>query len=95
MTVKKDKVVEMHYTLKNETGDVLDSSKGQAPMPFLQGHGSGLKVRMYPLALILVRKAHISINYKHFSLCCIIVAFFKNIISQTIDHNRYSKIHLT
>jgi FKBP-type peptidyl-prolyl cis-trans isomerase 2 len=26
MTVKKDKVVEMHYTLKNETGDVLDSS---------------------------------------------------------------------
>jgi hypothetical protein len=30
------------------------------------------------LALILVRKAHISINYKHFSLCCIIVAFFKN-----------------
>jgi hypothetical protein len=44
MTVKKDKVVEMHYTLKNE----------------------------------LVRKAHISINYKHFSLCCIIVAFFKN-----------------
>ncbi len=40
MTVKKDKVVEMHYTLKNDTGDVLDSSKGQAPMPFLQGHGN-------------------------------------------------------
>ncbi|CAC9654644.1 FKBP-type peptidyl-prolyl cis-trans isomerase [bacterium endosymbiont of Bathymodiolus sp. 5 South] len=40
MTVKKDKVVEMHYTLKNDVGDVLDSSKGQAPMPFLQGHGN-------------------------------------------------------
>jgi FKBP-type peptidyl-prolyl cis-trans isomerase 2 len=25
MTVKKDKVVEMHYTLKNDVGDVLDS----------------------------------------------------------------------
>ncbi|CAC9457898.1 hypothetical protein [uncultured Gammaproteobacteria bacterium] len=33
---------------------------------------------MYPLALILVKKAHISINYKHFSLYYIIVAFFKN-----------------
>jgi hypothetical protein len=33
---------------------------------------SGLKVRMYSLALILVRKA------QHFSFCYIIVAFFKN-----------------
>ncbi|SMN11099.1 FKBP-type peptidyl-prolyl cis-trans isomerase SlyD [uncultured Candidatus Thioglobus sp.] len=40
MTVKKDKVVEMHYTLKNDAGEVIDSSKGQDPMPFLQGHGN-------------------------------------------------------
>lgn len=40
MTVKKDKVVEMHYTLKNEAGGVIDSTKEQEPMPFLQGHGN-------------------------------------------------------
>lgn len=40
MTVKKDKVVEMHYTLKNDAGDVIDSSQGKDPMPFLQGHGN-------------------------------------------------------
>jgi FKBP-type peptidyl-prolyl cis-trans isomerase SlyD len=40
MTVKKDKVVEMHYTLKNNAGDVIDSSKGKEPMPFIQGHGN-------------------------------------------------------
>ena len=40
MTVKKDKVVEMHYTLKNDAGDVIDSSQGKEPMPFLQGHGN-------------------------------------------------------
>uniref|UniRef100_UPI0034E04ECE FKBP-type peptidyl-prolyl cis-trans isomerase n=1 Tax=Candidatus Thiodubiliella endoseptemdiera TaxID=2738886 RepID=UPI0034E04ECE len=40
MTVKKDKVVEIHYTLKNDDGEVLDTSKGQDPMPILQGHGN-------------------------------------------------------
>ena len=40
MTVKKDKVVEMHYTLKNDAGEVLDTSDGKDPMPFLQGHGN-------------------------------------------------------
>ncbi len=40
MTVKKDAVVEMHYTLKNDAGDVIDTSSGKAPMPFLQGHGN-------------------------------------------------------
>ncbi|MEO1939464.1 peptidylprolyl isomerase [Candidatus Thioglobus sp.] len=40
MTVKKDKVVEMHYTLKNDKGDVIDSSKDKEPMPFIQGHGN-------------------------------------------------------
>jgi len=40
MTVKKDKVVEMHYTIKNDAGEVIDTSKGQDPMPFLQGHAN-------------------------------------------------------
>ena len=40
MTVKKDAVVEMHYTLKNDAGDVLDSSAGKDPMPFIQGRGN-------------------------------------------------------
>ena len=40
MKVGKDKVVLMHYTLKNDGGDVIDSSDGADPLPFLQGHGN-------------------------------------------------------
>ena len=40
MKVGKDKVVLMHYTLKNDAGDVIDSSDGGDPLPFLQGHGN-------------------------------------------------------
>ena len=40
MKVGKDKVVLMHYTLKNDAGDVIDSSNGADPLPFLQGHGN-------------------------------------------------------
>ncbi|KAA0446160.1 MAG: peptidylprolyl isomerase [Candidatus Thioglobus sp.] len=40
MNIKKDKVVEMHYTLKNDASEVIDTSKGQEPMPFLYGHGN-------------------------------------------------------
>ncbi|MFP6775854.1 MAG: peptidylprolyl isomerase [PS1 clade bacterium] len=40
MTIKKDKVVEMHYTLKSDSGEVIDTSKGNDPMPFIQGHGN-------------------------------------------------------
>lgn len=40
MTVKKDKVVDMHYTLKNDAGEVIESSQGKDPMSFLQGHGN-------------------------------------------------------
>ena len=40
MQVGKDKVVLMHYTLKNDAGDVIDSSDGADPLPFLQGHGN-------------------------------------------------------
>ena len=40
MKVEKDAVVSMHYTLKNNAGDVIDSSEGKDPLPFLQGHGN-------------------------------------------------------
>jgi FKBP-type peptidyl-prolyl cis-trans isomerase SlyD len=49
MSVKKDIVVEMHYTLKNESGKVIDSSSGKEPMVFIQGHGNiipGLEVAL-------------------------------------------------
>src|SRR3954447_10743477 len=39
MEIKKDKVVEIDYTLTNEQGDVLDSSKGRGPLAYV--HGSG------------------------------------------------------
>jgi FKBP-type peptidyl-prolyl cis-trans isomerase SlyD len=40
MTVKKDKVVEMHCTLKNDKGEVIDSTEGRDTMVFLQGHSN-------------------------------------------------------
>ena len=40
MKVTKDKVVSMHYTLKNDAGEVIDSSEGKETMDFLQGHGN-------------------------------------------------------
>tara|TARA_A100001015_G_scaffold29062_1_gene32303 strand:- start:3342 stop:3821 length:480 start_codon:yes stop_codon:yes gene_type:complete len=46
MKIEKGKVVLMHYTLKNDKGDVLDSSIGKEPLGFIHGHGqliSGLE----------------------------------------------------
>jgi len=40
MKVENGKVVTMHYTLKNDAGEVVDSSEGKEPLPFLQGHGN-------------------------------------------------------
>jgi len=39
MTFKigKNSVVTMHYTLKNDAGDVIDSSEGNQPMVYLHG----------------------------------------------------------
>jgi len=39
VTIEKGKVVLMHYTLKNEEGEVLDSSSGQEPLGFIHGTG--------------------------------------------------------
>lgn len=38
MTIAKDSVVEINYTLTNGAGEVLDSSKGNSPLAYLHGH---------------------------------------------------------
>jgi len=40
MQIARDAVVMIHYTLKNDAGEVLDSSSGHDPLAYLQGHGS-------------------------------------------------------
>lgn len=39
-TVAEGKIVLFHYTLTNETGDVIDSSEGRDPLPYLHGAGN-------------------------------------------------------
>ncbi len=40
ITIGKNSVVEIHYTLKNDGGEVLDSSDGSEPLMYLHGtHG--------------------------------------------------------
>lgn len=38
MIVENEKVVLMDYTLKNEAGDVLDTSDGREPLAYIQGY---------------------------------------------------------
>ncbi len=38
MNIEKDRVVSIHYTLTNDAGEVIDSSKGQPPLTYLHGH---------------------------------------------------------
>ena len=40
MDIQDGVVIGMHYTLKNDAGDVLDTSDGQDPMHFLYGFGN-------------------------------------------------------
>ncbi|WP_417359939.1 peptidylprolyl isomerase [Gallaecimonas pentaromativorans] len=40
MTISKDKVVTIHYTLKDDAGTVLDTSSGGEPLVYLHGHGN-------------------------------------------------------
>ncbi len=40
MQVGKDSVATIHYTLRNDKGDVLDSSSGGEPLAYLHGHGN-------------------------------------------------------
>lgn len=39
MQITTDTVVTIHYTLKDDSGTVLDSSAGGEPFAYLQGHG--------------------------------------------------------
>ncbi|MDH5231575.1 MAG: peptidylprolyl isomerase [Gammaproteobacteria bacterium] len=40
MTIAKDKVVTIEYTLKNDEGNVLDTSEGREPLVYLHGSGN-------------------------------------------------------
>lgn len=40
MKIAEDTVVKMHYTLKNDSGEVLDSSDGADPLEYLHGAGN-------------------------------------------------------
>jgi FKBP-type peptidyl-prolyl cis-trans isomerase SlyD len=38
--ISADRVVTIHYTLKDDSGAVLDSSAGGEPLAYIQGHGN-------------------------------------------------------
>jgi FKBP-type peptidyl-prolyl cis-trans isomerase SlyD len=38
--ISADRVVTIHYTLKDDSGTVLDSSSGGEPLAYIQGHGN-------------------------------------------------------
>ncbi|MGK0674620.1 MAG: peptidylprolyl isomerase [Halothiobacillaceae bacterium] len=40
MNISKDKVVYIHFTLRDEAGEVLHSNVGGDPIPYLHGHGN-------------------------------------------------------
>ncbi len=40
MQVEKNRVVTLHYTLRDEQGTVLDSSSGRSPLSYLHGKGN-------------------------------------------------------
>lgn len=40
MKIENNRVVQIHYTLKDDQGEVLDSSAGQSPLPYIHGIGA-------------------------------------------------------
>jgi len=38
--ITADRVVTIHYTLKDDKGEVIDSSSGGEPLAYIQGHGN-------------------------------------------------------
>src|ERR1700741_4647431 len=40
MAITQDSVVTIHYTLKDDAGEVIDSSAGGEPLAYLHGHGN-------------------------------------------------------
>lgn len=43
MTITKNQVVSLHYTLKNDDGDIIDSSEGLPTLDFIYGMGAVIK----------------------------------------------------
>lgn len=43
MKISKDKVAQFHYTLTNNSGDLLDTSLQREPLLYLHGYGSLIK----------------------------------------------------
>jgi FKBP-type peptidyl-prolyl cis-trans isomerase SlyD len=43
MEIQKGRVVGMHYTLRNDDGEIIDTSEGREPLTFLQGYGNIIK----------------------------------------------------
>ncbi len=49
MKISKDKVVSIEYTLRNDHGEILDSSEGREPLAYLHGNGNivpGLELQL-------------------------------------------------
>jgi len=49
MTVGKDMVVSIHYTLRNDKDEIMDSSEGRDPLAYIHGYGyliSGLEEQL-------------------------------------------------
>jgi len=40
MPIKQDSVVSIHYTLRDDAGQTIDSSTGGEPLAYLHGHGN-------------------------------------------------------
>lgn len=40
MQIQDQKVVQIHYTLTNDDGETLDSSRGKEPLTYIQGKGN-------------------------------------------------------
>jgi FKBP-type peptidyl-prolyl cis-trans isomerase SlyD len=40
MTIKQDSVVAIHYTLKDDSGEIIDTSAGGEPLTYLHGRGN-------------------------------------------------------
>ncbi len=40
MQIARNSVATIHYTLRNDKGDVIDSSDGREPLAYLHGHGN-------------------------------------------------------
>ena len=40
MSIKQDQVVTLHYTLRDDAGEIIDSSPHGEPLAYLHGHGN-------------------------------------------------------